>query len=59
MLLKKYEIKKPTNHKISEDKDSEFNNRSMKSWLEKSNKEMYLTYNEGKSVTAKRFIRKK
>ena len=59
MLLKKYEIKKTTNHKISEDKDSEFNNRSMKSWLEKSTKEMYLTYNEGKSVTAKRFIRKK
>ena len=59
MLLKKYEIIKTTNHKISEDKDSEFNNRSMKSWLEKSTKEMYLMYNEGKPVAAKRFIRKK
>ena len=51
--------KKTINHKIWEDKDSEFNNRSMKSWLEKSTKEMYLMYNEGKSVAAKRFIRKK
>ena len=39
--------------------NSEFNNRSMKSWLEKSTKEMYLMYYEGKSVAAKRFIRKK
>ena len=31
----------------------------MKSWLEKSTKEMYLMYNEEKSVAAKRFIRKK
>ena len=51
--------KKTTNHKIWEYKDCEFNNRSMKSWPEKSTKEMYLTYNEGKSVAAKRFIRKK
>ena len=39
------------------DKDSEFYNRSMKSWLEKSDIEMYSTYNEGKSVAAERFIR--
>ena len=51
--------KKTINHNIWEDKDSEFNNRSMKSWLEKSTKEMYLMYNEGKPVAAKRFIRKK
>ena len=30
---------------------------SMKSWREKNDIEMYLTYNEGKSVVAERFIR--
>ena len=29
----------------------------MKSWLEKSDIEMYSTHNEGKSVFAERFIR--
>ena len=29
----------------------------MKSWLEKNDKEMYSTHNEGKSVVAERFIR--
>ena len=29
----------------------------MKSWLEKNNREMYSTHNEGKSVVAGRFIR--
>ena len=29
----------------------------MKSWLEKNAREMYSTYNEGKSVVAERFIR--
>ena len=29
----------------------------MTSWLEKNSIEMYLTYNEGKSVVAERFIR--
>ena len=29
----------------------------MKSWQEKNNIEMYLTYNEEKSVMAERFIR--
>ena len=28
----------------------------MKSWLEKNHTEMYSTHNEGKSVTAERFI---
>ena len=32
-------------------------NRSMKSWLEKNDIEMYSTHNEGKSVVAERFIR--
>ena len=29
----------------------------MKSWLEKTDIEMYSTHNEGKSVIAERFIR--
>ena len=44
-------------NKIWVDKDNEFYNRSMKSWLEKSDVEMYSTHDEGKSVIAKRFIR--
>ena len=35
--------------KIWVDKGGEFYNRSMKSWLEKNDIEMYLTHNEGKS----------
>ena len=44
-------------NKIWLDKGSEFYNRSMKSWLEENNVEMYSTHNEGKSVVAERFIR--
>ena len=44
-------------NKIWVDKGSEFYNRLMKSWLEKNDIEMYSTHNEGKSVTAERFIR--
>ena len=47
--------KKP--NKILVDKGSEFYNRSMKSWLENNDIEMYSTHNEGKSVAAERFIR--
>ena len=39
------------------DKSSEFNNRSIKSWLQHIDMEMYLTLNEGKSVIAQRFFR--
>ena len=39
------------------DKGSEFYNRSMKSFLQNKNIEMYLTLNEGKFVDADRFIR--
>ena len=39
------------------DKGSEFYNRSMKSWLEKSDIETYSKNNDGKSVVAERFIR--
>ena len=37
--------------------DSNFYNRSMKSWLENNDIEMYSTHNEGTSVVAERFIR--
>ena len=46
-----------TTHQIWIDKGSEFYNRSMKSWQEKNDIEMYSTHNEGKSVVAERFIR--
>ena len=44
-------------NKIWVDKGIVFYSRSMKSWLEKNNTEMYSTYNDGKSVVAERFIR--
>ena len=44
-------------NKIWVDESSEFCNRSMKPWLEKNDIEMYSTHNEGKSVSAERFIR--
>ena len=40
-------------NKIWVDKDSEFYNRSMKSWLEKNTTEMYSRYNEGKLAQLK------
>ena len=39
------------------DKGSEVYNRSMKSWLEQIDIEMYSTHNKGKSVVAERFIK--
>ena len=39
------------------DKGSKFYNRSMKSWFEKNDIEMYSTHNERKSVTAEKFSR--
>ena len=44
-------------NKIWLDKGSEFYNRSMKSWPDKSVIEMYSTHNEGKSVVAEKSIR--
>ena len=44
-------------NKICVDKGSEFYNRTMKSWLEKNDIELYSMYNEGKSFIAERFIR--
>ena len=44
-------------NKIWVDKESEFYNRSMKSWLQENDIAMYSPHNEGKSVVAERFIR--
>ena len=44
-------------NKIWVDKGSEFYNRSMESWLEKNDIEMYSTHNKEKYVVAERFIR--
>ena len=38
-------------------KGSEYYNRSMKSWLQDNDIEMYSTHNEEKPVVAERFIR--
>ena len=58
MFLKKFlneSDRKP--NKLWIDKGSKFYNRSMKSWLEKIDIEMYSTHNEGKSVVAEGFAR--
>ena len=39
------------------DKGNEFYNRSMKSFLQNNNIEMYSTNNEEKSVVTERFVR--
>ena len=44
-------------NKISFDKGSEFHNRSIKSWLEKNDIEMYSAHYKENSVIAERFIR--
>ena len=44
-------------NKIWVDKGSKFYNRSMKSWLQDNDIELYSTLNERKSVVAERFIR--
>ena len=44
-------------NKIWVDKGSAFYNNAFKNWLKDNNIKIYLTYNEGKSVAAERFIR--
>ena len=44
-------------NKIWVDKGSKFYNKSMESWLEKSDTEMYSIHNEEKAVIAERLIR--
>ena len=54
------EILKESNRKPNKiwiDKSSEIYNKSMKSWIEKNDIEMYSTHNEGISVVTERFIR--
>ena len=46
-----------TSNKVWLDKDGEFYNRSMESWLEDNDSEMYSTHNKGKSFVAERFIK--
>ena len=47
----------PKPNRIWVGKGIELYNRSMKSWLEKNQTEMYSTHYEKKSVVAERFIR--
>ena len=56
MDLKKIISRKRKPNKIWVDQVSEFYNYSFKDFLKINNIEMYSTYNEGKSVVAKRFI---
>ena len=44
-------------NKVWVDKGSEFYNRSIKSWFQDNNIEMYSIRNKGKSVLVERFIR--
>ena len=44
-------------NKMWADRGSEFSNKSMKSWLERNDIEMYSTHSEDKSVVVERFIR--
>ena len=44
-------------NKIWVDKSSEFHSRSVKSWLQENDIEMYSTHNEGQSVVPERFTR--
>ena len=44
-------------NKIWVDKGSKFYSKSVKSWLQHCDIEMYSTYSEGKSVFAERFIK--
>ena len=46
---------KPNERQVN--KGSEFYNRSIKSWLEKNDIEMYSTHSDEKSVITERFIR--
>ena len=53
-------ILKKSNRKLNKiwaDKGSDLYNRSMKSWLEKNDIEMYSAPNGGKSAVAERFLR--
>ena len=57
MHLKKIISKGRKPNKIWVDQGSEFYNNTIKDFVKINNFEMYLTYNEGKSVAVERFIR--
>ena len=44
-------------NKLSVDQGREFHNKLMQEWLGNNDILIYSTYNEGKSVTAERFIK--
>ena len=44
-------------NKICPDKGSEFYKRSIKSWIQDNNIEMYSIHNGGKSIVPERFVR--
>ena len=56
-FFKKLDSSKRKPNKIWVDQVSEFYNNHFKKWLKDNDISMYLTYNEGKSVAAERFIR--
>ena len=56
MHLKNH-LKRKEAKKIWVDQGSEFYKKSLKDFLKINNIEMYLIYNEGKSVLAERFTR--
>ena len=57
MLFKKLQMSLIANQKIWVDKGIEFCKRSMKSWLQNNDIEMYSTHKEETSAVAERFIR--
>ena len=56
-MIKKELVKGRKPNKIWVDQDSEFYNNSFKDFLKINKIEMYLTYNEWKSIVPERFIR--
>ena len=47
---------KPQSKKICADKGTQFYNRSIKSWLQDNDIEIYSIHNEGKNVVAERLF---
>ena len=58
-LLMLFKKSNPKPNKTCLDKDSEFCDRSIKSWLNKKYIEIYSTHSESKSFVAERFINNK
>ena len=55
MLFSKFYESNHKPNKIWEDNGSQFYNRSLKSWLQDNDIEIYSTHNEEKSVVAEKF----